>query len=768
MSPRLLVLEDDDKMRLMLATILTREGYQVDVAAGGQQAIDLAAQEDYDLIIADIRMEGVDGLDALTAVKERQPEIRSLVVTGYSTEADSIRAIRLGVGDYLRKPFSFSELLDSVRRQLAARHQERARSEQHHRMQRALVRAVEAVARSLDLAGLPGRPPAGLLAVGELALKLSSGLGLPAAAQEEVRLVALVAALEAAGADSPLGEEDLPPALARALRHREERFDGLGGPDALAGTDIPLEARVAAVALASAWGQPLDSGAFDPEVVALLGAPLGGVPDSHRSARSLLSLARALEQRGSAEAERAYLEVADRRGASREQVEGWLGLARLALRSGLPEAAREHSLRAQQCASQVGPTLLGMASLEAGLLLADAALLQQAGRVFRDLHYPAKHGLASLALEALTEVRPPLEWQERALEVLERPENFEDVVLNAGWLLPCLLAREPSPAGERVLARLLHERPQEAAARLKHLSVLARQRAARLLIQANDPPAEPLQRLLREDSDPQVRELAARLPRQSSTELAPPVLRFYSMGPFEVWKGEERIANQSWRSQKGKLLLAFLAAERGRAVSEDVLINTFWDDDLEKGKRNLYWCCSILRSLLRPPGSEQLDYLPRRGQMIQLNPELPRWHDLELLEDHHRLARQNPGAATEHFLSVVTLYRGTYLEGCYQDWVEPIRQRVQRLVEEALGALAEGALRGQRPAEALEYAQRLVELDPCHQEAYLWILQAHMAAGRPEEAVRAFETCRRRLARELDMEPNLALLEAHQRALLSL
>ena len=121
MSERILVLEDDDKLRLTLSQVLQGEGYHVDEAANGSDAIALAAAGGYDLVIADIRMEGVDGLEALARMKERHPEMRSLVMTGYSTEEDSIRAIRLGVGDYLRKPFRFEELMDSVQRLLALR-----------------------------------------------------------------------------------------------------------------------------------------------------------------------------------------------------------------------------------------------------------------------------------------------------------------------------------------------------------------------------------------------------------------------------------------------------------------------------------------------------------------------------------------------------------------------------------------------------------------------------------------------------------------------
>ena len=126
------------------------------------------------------------------------------------------------------------------------------------------------------------------------------------------------------------------------------------------------------------------------------------------------------------------------------------------------------------------------------------------------------------------------------------------------------------------------------------------------------------------------------------------------------------------------------------------------------------------------------------------------------------------GVRLDRCRRLVSLYRGPYLDGCYFDWVEPIRTRLERQVHDLLLKLGRWALEKQRLTEAIEYASRLFELDPCHQEACSQAMQANLALGRPEEAVRLFRRCKQQLASELSIEPVTSLLELHQRALLML
>lgn len=770
-TERILILEDDEKLRTMLFHVLSGEGYQVDQAANGLEAIELASKTPYDLVVADIRMEGINGLEALSRMKESQPDLRSLVMTGYSTEEDSIRAIRLGVGDYLRKPFNFDELMDSVQRLLAIRRQELQTRAQESLLRRSLLRAVQAMARSYDLTGVPGRPPGGLEAVGALAARLAANRGLGQAGQEEVQLAAWMTALQRCdGASLPLAEEEeLAPSLRRCLRHIDERWDGTGHPDALAGPDIPLESRLVSVALSLAYGEPVEPGTrHDPELVATdspaepSATGLGG-----EQWRSLLSLGQALEVAGQTfEATHAYRQLCSQGGSSRERVQAYLGLARLAAEP------QEYCRQALECSHAVGPGVTAQCSLEAGLLLlqrgipAGETLLLQAGRLYRELQFGSLQALATVALAALGTTPVSEEILAAAIDMLARAEFRDDILRHQSWMADWLLSSnlKSTPASQRIVQRWLQDGP---AGLLRLIRQGKLSRSSRLaLLEGRSGLVPELQSELSTDSDPAVRAAALRLAPAPEV----PALRIYTLGALEVFRGDERVPNAAWRSQKCRYLLAYLASLAGRSVGEDVLIDMFWPDDADKGKRNLYWVTSILRGCLRPPGApDTVEAISRHQGMLSLNPDLPRWHDLEQMETLLQLSvNQPPLERAESLRKAVALYRGPFLDGCYMDWAELVRQRAFGGVCEALLGLSQWALQAERPAESLEHAQRLLELDSCRQDGCQLAMQALLALGRPEEAARSFERCRKALIRELEMEPGVPLLELHQRALLSL
>ncbi len=116
-----LVVDDEFDIREMVATILGANGYQVEMAANGQEALALLDQHLFALIITDLLMPNLTGIDILTYVKAHQPMAEVILITAYGTLHSAIEALRHGAHDYLTKPFSATELLHSVHHTLAYR-----------------------------------------------------------------------------------------------------------------------------------------------------------------------------------------------------------------------------------------------------------------------------------------------------------------------------------------------------------------------------------------------------------------------------------------------------------------------------------------------------------------------------------------------------------------------------------------------------------------------------------------------------------------------
>lgn len=115
---RVLVVDDEDKIRVILKLMLTAVGHQVYEAANGSLAIALLDEEAVDLVISDIRMEGMGGLELLAAIRERELGCPVIFITAFATMESAVEALRLGAADYLVKPFAEKEVLLAIERAL--------------------------------------------------------------------------------------------------------------------------------------------------------------------------------------------------------------------------------------------------------------------------------------------------------------------------------------------------------------------------------------------------------------------------------------------------------------------------------------------------------------------------------------------------------------------------------------------------------------------------------------------------------------------------
>ena len=762
---RVLLLEDDKDMLETLDDVLTGLGYEVTAVSDSLQAVELTRQQEFDVVITDIRMPGIDGLEALERVREMQPDVRSLVVTGYSTEADSIRAIRLGVGEYLKKPFRLEQFREAVARLAGKIREDEKKAGKESAMCQTLIWALQSVARNLQIA-----QGGWILQAGGLAYRLSVACELPSRAAELLQLVSLWWSLD----------QSLPDGLPAFLRCSlpesvQPMVLQLQEGDETQDTMIVKAAQLLAQEqelddLPMPWREQMKSAS---QMLSHMGEASPSGPDPGPQRRSILSLALALEDGGDVEgAGLAYADLVAQT-ASRESAAAALGLARIAKQKGDKAACRDGALNAARIARSLGPLCLAGIGCQIGTLLASAgaaeavAVLEESSELLGKLGFVGRQAQVRVALGWL-QGRAEID-AELAQSLQQSPPG--ELAESAWWMLPILLnacARQATPQLEQAAKRVLAESPS-ACSRLLHQGSLlppARATLARL-----GPPPDVLQRLTA-DPEESVRKAANAL-RQSEAP-TPPLLRIFTLGSLAAFLGEERVSeNAAKKNQKSVLLLACLAAQEGRPLSEEILAEAFWPSEGAKGRQNLYSVRSILRkNMLCKDWPTEIDFITKVQGGLQLDPALPRWHDYEELRQCLKFAKKMAAAGQiESEMSQLRraqqLYRGPFLETCYMDWALNIRQQLEHQMVESLLRLGSLAAKAGSPDEAVECCKQALEIDSCCQDAYQLAMQACLQCAQPLEAIRLYERCQKMLQQEFQMEPAIALVELYHRARLA-
>jgi len=116
--PRVLVVDDEASIRDLLAKTLALAEYDVDVAPDGRTALERMRMYPYDLLIADLKMPGMDGLTVIREAKRYKADLPVIIITGFSTESSAIEAVNLGVAGYLTKPFRVPQVLAAAAKAL--------------------------------------------------------------------------------------------------------------------------------------------------------------------------------------------------------------------------------------------------------------------------------------------------------------------------------------------------------------------------------------------------------------------------------------------------------------------------------------------------------------------------------------------------------------------------------------------------------------------------------------------------------------------------
>jgi DNA-binding NtrC family response regulator len=121
----LLIVDDEEGMRKSLAILFRKEGYQVFQAENGESALRQTAGRGIDLVITDLRMDRMSGVDLLQQIREKDPKIPVIIMTGYGTIDSAVTAMKMGASDYIAKPFEYDEILHRAKKAIETARAER-------------------------------------------------------------------------------------------------------------------------------------------------------------------------------------------------------------------------------------------------------------------------------------------------------------------------------------------------------------------------------------------------------------------------------------------------------------------------------------------------------------------------------------------------------------------------------------------------------------------------------------------------------------------
>ncbi|MEJ2659106.1 MAG: sigma-54 dependent transcriptional regulator [Desulfobacteraceae bacterium] len=148
-QPKILVVDDDAAHRLMLKTVLADDGYAITEAGDGTAAVAAVESQFYDLILMDLKMAHMDGLEALRRIKALSPGIPVIIMTAYASVGTAVNALKSGASDYLTKPVDIDELKILIDKTL-----------HHRRLEQENLYLKERLADRFDLSAIIGRSPA--------------------------------------------------------------------------------------------------------------------------------------------------------------------------------------------------------------------------------------------------------------------------------------------------------------------------------------------------------------------------------------------------------------------------------------------------------------------------------------------------------------------------------------------------------------------------------------------------------------------------------
>ncbi|MBI3927438.1 MAG: response regulator [Armatimonadetes bacterium] len=816
MAENILVVEDDPLMLAALEILLDDEGYNVTTASSGLEAIQAAKGKTFDLVVSDVRMAEMDGIETISNVKKEQPDTRAIVITGYASPDVPIQAIKMGVDDYIMKPFDDRQFVASVKRCL-----------ENYRLQKSYTTGLQAQWKDfasiikLLAEGVEERDPhfAGhSRRVAQQSLKIGRRMGLGRNRLEVLELAAYLHDIGTIGQKEALLDkteelmkEDLDDfkeaasqtseklfsnvsslrEVFRVILHHHEWFDGSGHPHGLQSDQIPIESRILcaaeaydAMTSARPHRQPLgltearkvlekESGThFDPEVV-----------ECFRS----ITTTELTDEEAEAEPEFAHEETLSRE----RQVELMLGIAGTYLSAGdLETAGQGYSEALELLGTDASGALRSEALSGLALSYLHRARTDEARNAVERAVEAATgasqlvKGKALLVRGLVRGLQGELDTGEKDLE--EARASFETweahYEMSRGLLYRAKVLRKSKAHKQESLAAVGEAVEKIDRFGLQHVLKQERHLAIPLLLeysaQVNESPHcdrlllwlgyDAVHPFLAEVDTPTREKAIGLLSNREGVQSQTPPLSLYGFGKFRVFAGGAEVGDKLWKTRKSKYLFAYLGIHAGRDIPDEKVMDIFWPDHPpEKARQSLYAALSHMRKALEKVNAGENDrvVLARKG-FYRFNTDRAWFFDViefEKLYDAGK-ARTREARIDEAMLSfqkAEALYTGDFMEGYYADWALFVREELQMKYTDVLEQLMVYFFDKERHVVAADYANRLLKIDNCHQEAHTTLMRGYLEQGKPEQAARQYQTCSQILKDELNISPSPEMSELY-------
>ena len=203
-------------------------------------------------------------------------------------------------------------------------------------------------------------------------------------------------------------------------------------------------------------------------------------------------------------------------------------------------------------------------------------------------------------------------------------------------------------------------------------------------------------------------------------------------------------------------------------LGDEKIMDTFWPDHPpEKARQSLYAALSHMRKALEAGGEGENErvVLARKG-FYKFNDDRPWFFDVSEFERQYdtgqsRMRDGREDEAVNAFQKAEALYQGPFMEGYYSDWAVYLKENLELKYTEILETMMDHFMLKERFEVANDYANRLLDIDNCHQEAHINLMTSYIKQGKPAQAIRQYQTCSQVFKDELNLSPPSEMAEMY-------